>query len=74
MKEKDFLGYTNYYFDVKTKDLIGKGEKEVIETLNGLNYSFNEKEKDSFYYIRTKIKVFEGLKLSESIKRNDIFN
>ena len=67
--ETNFLGNVNYFFHVKSKsDLIGKGEKIVKDTLNSLNYDFNEKEKDSFYYIKTRIKLFDDIGLNESLK------
>ena len=45
-EEKDFLGQINYFFNVNTfkSYIIAQGEKEVKETLNSLNYDFNNKE------------------------------
>ena len=68
-REIDLMGNINYFFDVKPKkDLIGRGENKVKETLNNLNYEFNENEKDSFYYIKTRIKLFDDIGLNESLK------
>ena len=68
MEEIDLLGHINYYFYVRKKDLIGIGEKKVKDTLNSLNYEFNEKEKNSFYYIKTRIKLFDDIGLNNSLK------
>ena len=68
IKEIDLLGNINYFFNVKLKDLIGTGENKVKETLSNLNYEFNENEKDSFYYIKTRIKLFDDIGLNESLK------
>ena len=68
-EEKDILGNINYFFSVIfSNDLIGKGLEQVKDTLKGLNYQFNEKEEDSFYYIKTKIKLFDEMELNESLK------
>ena len=66
-REEKFLDSTSYYFEAK--DVIGVGLKQVRETLQGLNYEFNKSEKDSFYYIRTKIKLFDDLGLSAHYKK-----
>ena len=65
-KEEHFLGQINYYFEAG--NLIGTGIKQVKDTLKGLNYEFNEKEEDSFYYIKTKIKLFDDLEFDDSLK------
>ena len=67
-EKKDFMGNKNYYFNLNLKNIIGKGEKQVKDTLNSLNLDFNQKEEDSFYYISKKIKLFDDLKLNESLK------
>ena len=69
-ESQDFLGETNYYFSVfyGNGNLIAKGEETVRNTLTNLNYEFNNKEEDSFYYIETKIKLFDDIKLSDSLK------
>ena len=43
--------------------------EQVRGILNDLNCNYNEKEEDSFYYIRAKIKLFDDLGLDDSIKR-----
>ena len=68
-KEKLFINKTNYYFEPE-KNIIGRGLNQVKEILNALNYQNDEeKEEDSFYYVRTKIKLFDDLGLNDSIKR-----
>ena len=66
-REETFMGRQKYYFE--SKEIIAKGLKGVQETVKGLNYDFAEKEEDSFYYIRTKIKLFDDLKLDNSFKK-----
>ena len=66
-REEAFMGKIKYYFEKKR--IIAKGLKDVKETVRGLNYDFADKEEDSFYYIRTKIKLFDDLKLDNSIKK-----
>ena len=68
VEQKDFLGKTNYYFNLDVNNIIGKGEYQVKETLNSLNLDFNQKKEDSFYYVTTKIKLLDDLKLNESLK------
>jgi len=68
VEQKDFLGKTNYYFNLDVNNIIGKGENQVKETLNSLNLDFNQKKEDSFYYVTTKIKLLDDLKLNESLK------
>jgi hypothetical protein len=68
-KEELFINKTNYYFEPE-KNIIGRGLNQVKEILNALNYQNDEeKEEDSFYYVRTKIKLFDDLGLNDSIKR-----
>ena len=65
-KSEQFLEKTNYFFEAG--HVICKGEEKVKETLKGLNLGFNEKEEDSFYYIRTRIKLFDEMGLDKSLK------
>ena len=65
--EEKLLDITSYYFEAE--NLIGKSIKQVRETLQGLNLDFNKNEKDSFYYIRTRIKLFDDLGLSNYYKK-----
>ena len=37
--------------------------------MKGLNYKFNDKEGDSFYYIKTRIKLLDDLGLDKSLKQ-----
>ena len=57
-----------YYYTLSVENIIGKGEKEVKEILNGLNYDYTDKEEHSFYFIETKIKLFDELGLNDSLK------
>ena len=67
-KEKQLDGQNNYY--IETEDyIIGKGLEQVRGILNDLNHNYNENEEDSFYYIRSKIKLFDDLGLDDSLKR-----
>ena len=61
------MGRQKYYFE--PKEIIAKGLKDVQETVKGLNYDFADKEEDSFYYIRAKIKLFDDLGLDNSFKK-----
>ena len=63
---KKILNKTFYYF--KKKNIIGKGIKQVIETLKGLNYYYSDEDNDSFYYIKTRIKLFDELQLDDTLK------
>ena len=56
-----------YHFDIK--NIIAKGITQVTQTLKSLNYKFTDKDEDSFYYISTKIKLFDDLGLDYSLKR-----
>ena len=66
-EDKDILGHRNYYFE--QQNIIAKGEEDVINTLNGLNYAFNDKIEDSFYYIITRIKLFDDMQIADSLKQ-----
>ena len=65
--EEENSDKTNYIFNEGY--VIGQGLKEVTTILKGLNYEFTEKEEDCFYYIKTKIKLFDDLGLNDSLKR-----
>jgi len=65
-ESEQVLDKTNYFFHAGHE--ICKGEKDVKETLKGLNYDFNENEEDSFYYIRARIKLFDEMGLDPSLK------
>ena len=65
--EEKYKDETFYYFEIK--NTIAKGLAQVKQTLKGLNYKFNDKDEDSFYYISTKIKLFDDLGLDYSLKR-----
>ena len=60
---------SKYYFEVEDEDIIGTGKKQVKDILKGLNCNFNEKEEDSFYYIKTRIKLFDEMGLDNSLKK-----
>ena len=57
-----------YYFEAE-EEIICKGKDQVKEILKDLNYKFNKNEIDSFYYIRTKIRLFDELGLDDSLKK-----
>ena len=65
--EEEFSSKKYYYFQA-SEDTIGKGEFQIQQTLRGLNYKFNDNEEDSFYYIKTRIKLFDDLGLDKSLK------
>ena len=67
-KSEKFLDRTNYFFEAD-RHVICEGEEKVKDTLKGLNFDFNKKEEDSFYYIKTKIKLFDEMELDESYKK-----
>jgi hypothetical protein len=69
---KDELLNTNYYYFESEKNVIGKGKNQVMEILKGLNYDFTDKEEDSFYYLQTKIKIFDELGFDNSLKKRFI--
>ena len=58
----------NYYF-FEEKKFVGKGETNVVQTLNGLNREFNNKEEDAFFFVRTKIKLFDDLQFNDYYKK-----
>ena len=62
-----YLDKINYYFNEGL--IIGKGLSQVKNTLKSLSYEFTDKEEDSFYYIKTKIKLFDEFGLSDSLKK-----
>ena len=65
-REEYFFNKPYYYFEAD--HIIGRGEYQVTETLKGLNYEFNKNEEDSFYYIKTRIKLFDDMGLDKSLK------
>ena len=65
-KEKTISGHLFYSFE--KQNIIGKGIVQVKETLNGLNYQFSDKKEDFFYYITTRIKLFEELGFDDDYK------
>ena len=65
--EENCFDKTYYYLDIGY--IIGKGISQVQDLLKGLNYEFTDKEEDFFYYIKTKIKLFDELGLNDSFKR-----
>ena len=67
LKKKNLIKYNN---TEKKKEITnGRGIKQVTDTLKGLNYEFTDIEEDSFYYIETNIRLFNDLKLDDSLKR-----
>ena len=66
-RQNDFLGKMKYFFEAD--DVIAQGLKNVQDTLKGLNYEFTDKQEDSFYYIRTKIKLFDDLGIDNYFKK-----
>ena len=66
-KEGKIIDKPYYYLEEGYK--IGKGLKQVNDLLKGLNYEFTNIEEDCFYYIKTRIKLFDELGLNDSIKR-----
>ena len=66
---KDKLFKKDYYYFEAEKYVIGKGKKQVTEILKGLNYDFTDKEEDSFYYLQTKINIFDELGFDSSLKK-----
>ena len=65
-KEEQFYGHTYCYFE--HKNIIWKGIEQVRETLNGLNYNFTNKREDFFYYVTTRIKLFDDLGFDDDYK------
>ena len=66
-EEDKFYTNKNNFF-LKLGYIIGKGDKKVSEILSDLNYDYTDKEEDCFYYIRTKIKLFDEIGMDESLK------
>ena len=64
--EEEFSNKKYYYF--QSDDVIGRGDNVIKETLKGLNFKFNDKDEDSFYFIKTRIKLFDDLGLDKSLK------
>ena len=64
----EFLGEKKYFFEEKGH-IIADGLEKVKETIKGLNHDFPEKEENSFYYIKTKIKLFDDLGFDDSLKK-----
>ena len=65
-KEKTSVDKKEYYFE--EGEIIGKGIEQVQKTLKGLNYNYTENEKNYFYYVYTKIKLFDEIKLDDKLK------
>ena len=65
-KEEIISGHLFYSFE--KKDIIGRGINQVKDTLNGLNYQFSDKKENFFYYITTRIKLFEDLGFEDDYK------
>jgi len=65
--EEKYKDENFYHFDIK--NIIAKGITQVKQTLKAFNYKFTDKDEDSFYYISTKIKLFDDLGLDYSLKR-----
>ena len=63
-----FLGEQKYFFEAKGR-IIADGLEQVKGTIKGLNHDFPEKEENSFYYIKTKIKLFDDLGFDDSLKK-----
>ena len=66
--ENEFLGNKKYFF-LPQNSIIAEGIDKVKETVKGLNYEYNQKEEDSFYLIRTKIRLFDELGLDSYLKK-----
>ena len=66
--EEKILDKTYCYLNIG--NTIGKGVKQVSEILKGLNYEYTDNEEDYFYYISTKIKLFDEMGLNDNIKNN----
>ena len=67
-KQKIVESKVKYYIDSENEGIIGKGIDQVKDILKGLNYEFNSKKEESFYFIKTKIKLFDELGLDYSLK------
>ena len=69
LEKKEYLNKDRYYFHKKKGSIIGKGLTQVRDTLIGLNSKYPLNEKDSFYYIKTKIKLYDELGIDEDMKK-----
>jgi hypothetical protein len=69
LEKKKYLNKDKYYFHKKIDSIIGKGLTQVRDTLIGLNNKFPSNEKDSFYYIKTRIKLYDELGLDKDQKK-----
>ena len=69
LEKKNFFNEDKYFFRKKKNSIIGKGINQVKDTLIGLNNKFPESEKDSFYFIKTKIRLFDELGLDKDMKK-----
>ena len=58
----------HYFYSFEKKNIIGRGIDQVKETLSGLNYQFSDKKEDFFYYITTRIKLFEDFGFDDDYK------
>ena len=67
--KEEYIEEKPYYYIDPDDYIIGKGLEKVREILKNINHSYNENEEDSFYYVRTKIKLFDDLGLDDSLKR-----
>ena len=67
LEKKKYFNEHKFYF--QRKNIIGKGLAQVRDTLNGLNNKFPNSEKYSFYYIKTKIKLYDELGLDKNMKK-----
>ena len=68
LEKERYLNKDKFYF-YNRNSVIGKGLSQVKDTLIGLNNKFPKSEKDSFYYIKTKIKLYDELGLDENMKK-----
>ena len=70
LKSKLINGTFKYYFDFEK--IIASGFSKVKEILTSLNYEYNENDENCFYYLKTKIKLFDDMNLNKYFK-NKIF-
>ena len=70
LKSNLINGKDKYYFDFGK--IIASGFSKVKEILKSLNYEYSEQEENCFYYVRTKIKLFDDINLNKYFK-NKIF-
>jgi hypothetical protein len=69
LEKERCLNKDKFYFYNRINSIIGKGLSQVKDTLIGLNNKFPKSEKDSFYYIKTKIKLYDDLGLDKNMKK-----